>query len=139
MLAPFFLSKAVSLKPCAELTNSHSWRSMRFMVKSLLIGVGLLWLVAGAAACGQSGAVAGQEAQTVAKKSIEQVLKEHTDSLMALPGVVGTGQGLCGAEPCIRVFVVEATQELLEQIPDQIEGYTVDVQQTGEFKALDSS
>ena len=109
------------------------------MVKSFLAAVGLVWLVAGAAACGQPGAAAGQEAGAVAKKSIEQVLKEHTDSLMALPGVVGTAQGLCSGEPCIRVFVVQATQELLEQIPDEIEGYTVDVQQTGEFKALDSS
>ena len=71
------------------------------------------------------------------KKPIEQVLKEHTDSLMALPGVVGTGQGLCAGEPCIRVFVVQATEDLLKQIPGEIEGYTVDVQQTGEFKALD--
>jgi len=35
------------------------------------------------------------------------------------------------------VFVVEATEELLKQIPEEIEGYTVDVQETGEFKALD--
>jgi len=71
------------------------------------------------------------------KKTIEQVLKEHTASLMALSGVVGTGQGLCSDEPCIRVFVVEATEELLKQIPGEIEGYTVDVQQTGEIKALE--
>ena len=44
-----------------------------------------------------------------------QVLREHTASLMALPGVVGTAQGLCDDEPCIRVFVVEATEELLIQ------------------------
>ncbi len=56
---------------------------------------------------------------------------------MALPGVVGTAQGLCSGKPCIQVFVVEATEELLKQIPKEIEGYTVDVQQTGEFKALD--
>ena len=73
------------------------------------------------------------------KKSIEQVLQEHTESLMALPGVVGTAQGLCSEEPCIRVFVVEATEELIERIPSEIEGYTVDVEETGEFKALDST
>ena len=107
------------------------------MVKSFLVVVGLVCLVAGAAACGQPGAEAGQEERPVAKKPIEQVLKEHTDSLMALPGVVGTAQGLCAGEPCIRIFVVQATEDLLKQIPDEIEGYTVDVQQTGEFKALD--
>ena len=71
------------------------------------------------------------------EKPIEQVLREHTDNLMALPGVVGTAQGLCDDKPCIRVFVVESTETLLRQIPEEIEGYTVDVQETGEFKALD--
>ena len=71
------------------------------------------------------------------EKPIEEVLQQHTDSLMALPGVVGTALGLCADGPCIQVFVVEATEELLKQIPEEIEGYTVDVQQTGEFKALD--
>ena len=71
------------------------------------------------------------------EKPIEQVLREHTESLMALPGVVGTAQALCSGEPCIRVFVAEATEELLKQIPEELEGYPVDVLQTGEFKALD--
>ena len=78
------------------------------------------------------------EERPVTKKPIAQVLKEHTERLMALPGVVGTAQGLCHGEPCIKVFVVKKTEELLERIPEEIEGYTVDVQQTGEFKALDS-
>ena len=108
-------------------------------MKSFLAAVGLVLLLAGAAACGQSGPVAGQEAGTVANKPIEQVLQEHTDRLMALPGVVGTAQALCAGQPCIRIFVVEATEDLLKLIPDEIEGYTVDVLQTGEFKALDSS
>ena len=32
-------------------------------------------------------------------KKIEDVLKEHTDNLMGLPSVVGTGQGLCDDKP----------------------------------------
>ena len=109
---------------------------MRCMVKVFLAAVALIWLVAGAMACGQPGAEAGREERPVTKKPIEQVLQEHTASLMALPGVVGTAQGLCSEEPCIKVYVVEATEELLKQIPDEIEGYTVHVQETGEFKAL---
>ena len=108
-------------------------------MKVFLAAVALLWLVAGMAACGQPGAEAGREGRPLTKKSIEQVLKEHTESLMALPGVVGTGQGLCSGEPCIRVFVVEATEELLKQIPEGIEGYTVDVEETGVIRPLDSS
>ncbi len=107
------------------------------MDKAFLAGVCLLWLVAGAIACGQPSAEAVPEEKPLVEKPIEQVLQEHTDSLMALPGVVGTAQGLCADEPCIQVFVVEATEELLKRIPEEIEGYMVDVQQTGEFKALD--
>ena len=107
------------------------------MAKAFLVAVFLFWLVAGATACGQPSAEAGPEERPLVEKSIEQVLQQHTDSLMALPGVVGTAQGLCADEPCIQVFVVEATEELLKQIPEEIEGYTVDVQQTEEFKALD--
>ena len=70
-------------------------------------------------------------------KSIEEVLQEHTDSLMAIPGVVGTAQGLCAGEPCIRVFVVEKTDDIVKQIPAEIDGYPVDVQETGEFRKLD--
>ena len=73
------------------------------------------------------------------EKLIEQVLKEHTDSLMSLPGVVGNGQGLCDGEPCIKVFVVKKTPDLLKHMPSAIEGYTVAVQETGEIRALDSS
>jgi len=32
-------------------------------------------------------------------RSIGEVLKEHTDRLMSLPGVVGTAQGLCLENP----------------------------------------
>ena len=71
------------------------------------------------------------------EKTIEEALREHTDSLMSLLGVVGTGQGLCDGEPCIKVFIVKKTPELLRQIPAEIEGYTVAVEETGEFKALE--
>ena len=107
------------------------------MPKVFLAAVCLLWLVAGGVGCGQPGAEAVPEEKPLVEKPIEQVLQDHTASLMALAGVVGTAQGLCADEPCIRVFVVEATEELLRQIPEEIEGYAVDVQQTGEFKAID--
>lgn len=69
-------------------------------------------------------------------KSIEEVLKEHTDNLMSIPGVVGTAQGLCNNKPCIKVYVVKKTQKLEQKIPNSIEGYTVDIEETGEFRAL---
>ena len=71
------------------------------------------------------------------EKSIVAVLKEHTEGLMALPGVVGTAQGLCDGKPCIKVMVVKKTPELLKQIPASIEGYKVEVLETGVIRALD--
>ena len=65
------------------------------------------------------------------------MLLEHTDTLMALPGVVGTGQGECDGEPCVRVYVVKATPELLAQIPSSLDDYPVVVVETGQINALD--
>ena len=66
------------------------------------------------------------------------MLEEHTDSLMSLPGVVGTALGECEGRPCIKVFVVKKTPSLLEQIPSELDGYPVATQETGEFRALDA-
>ena len=70
------------------------------------------------------------------ERAIEVVLKDHTDKLMALPGVVGTAQGLREERPCIKVYVAEMTPELEQAIPEKLEGYVVDVEVTGEFRAL---
>ena len=56
---------------------------------------------------------------------------------MALSGVVGTAQSECDGQPCIRVLVVEQTDELAAQIPSDIEGYPVAIDVTGEIKDLD--
>ena len=69
------------------------------------------------------------------QKKIEEVLRDHTDSLMVLPGVVGTAQGECAGEPCIKVFVVAKSLDLVQKIPAEIEGYAVEVVETGEIKA----
>lgn len=69
--------------------------------------------------------------------TIEQVLKKHTDSLMSLKGVIGTGQGLCDEKPCITVFVIETTPELEKEIPKNLDGYPVMIKATGRIKALE--
>ena len=97
----------------------------------------LLWFAATMVSCSRGQAVNGQEGQPMPNKSLEEVLQEHTGRLMTLSGVVGTAQGLCDGKPCIRVFVVKRSDELISQIPPEIEGYPVDVQETGEFRKLD--
>ena len=72
-------------------------------------------------------------------KAIQAVLAEHTDSLLSLPGVVGTAIGECQGEPCIKVFVVKRTPELVSKIPATLERFRVAVEETGEIRALDST
>lgn len=71
----------------------------------------------------------------MSSKSIEQVLQEHTAEWMEISGVVGTGIGACKGEPCIRVFVVEKTDEIADTIPSTVEGYTVEIVVSGRFEA----
>ena len=92
-----------------------------------------LVLLAGALACSGSqrgGGGAGGGA-TVTARSIDEVLAAHTDSLMALPGVVGTAIGLCGAERCIKVFLADSSPDTKRRIPARLEGYRVLAEVTG--------
>ncbi len=111
---------------------------MRQVASGLVAVVGLLWVVAALVMCGQQG-IDQPKGKPVPGKTIEAVLKQHTDSLMSLSGVVGTAQGECAGKPCIRVFVVKKSADLLKQIPTVIEGYAVEVQETGEIRAVDPS
>ncbi|MGH7828726.1 MAG: hypothetical protein ACREP8_00985 [Candidatus Binatia bacterium] len=72
----------------------------------------------------------------MAEKTIETVLKEHTDQLISLPGVVGTAIGECERKPCIKVLVVEKSPGLLQQIPSELQGFPVVVEQTGPIRPL---
>jgi hypothetical protein len=67
------------------------------------------------------------------RRTIEEVIKAHTDDLLLIPGVVGTAQGLCDGKPCIKVFVAKKTPELLKQVPAAADGYPITVEETGEF------
>jgi hypothetical protein len=66
-------------------------------------------------------------------KTIEEVLKEHTNALMDIEGVAGVGQGLSDGKDCIKVFVIAKTPELEEKVPDEIEGYLVEMVVSGEI------
>jgi hypothetical protein len=72
----------------------------------------------------------------VAVDDIQQVLKEQTPKLMAIPGVVGTAIGGSAAQPCIKVYVVEETDAIRAQIEATLGGQPVIVQPTGSIRAL---
>jgi len=75
------------------------------------------------------------ESQRVTSRTIQATLAAHTDSLMALPGVVGTALGLCDAAPCIRVFLADSSDEVRKAIPLRLDGYRVRPEVTGPFRA----
>jgi hypothetical protein len=68
---------------------------------------------------------------TKAPKTIEAVLAEHNDSLMAVPGVLGTAVGRCNGAPCIRVLVGRVSDEIRRRVPRALEGYPVHIDVTG--------
>ena len=72
-------------------------------------------------------------------QSIEASQGRLTELVMALPGVVGTAIGACGAKTCFKVYVAEMTPDVAEEIPARFEGYEVEIVRTGEFRALDST
>ncbi len=74
----------------------------------------------------------------MSQPTIAAVLHQYTDSLMSIPGVVGTGIGQCAGQPCIKVFVAKKTPELGRQLPATLQGFPVAIAETGEIRALDS-
>jgi len=70
----------------------------------------------------------------VAARSIDEVLAAHTDSLMALPGVVGTAIGSCGGERCIKVLLADSSPATMRRIPARLEGYRVVGEVTGTIR-----
>jgi hypothetical protein len=95
------------------------------------IGVALL---AGALACSSAPRGGGREGPTVATKSIDQVLAAHADSLMALPGVVGTAIGLYEGERCIKVLLTDSGGNTKDRIPSRLEGYRVVIEVIGTIR-----
>lgn len=75
-----------------------------------------------------------EETHAVPSKTIEEVLATHSDSLLALPGVVGTAIGLCDGAPCIRVFLGDSSDAVRRRIPSRLEGYAVRAEVTGPIR-----
>lgn len=109
---------------------------MVYSLKTLLPTIGMIFTVIATLTCSKVTVDERKREDIMPVKTIEAVLKEHTDELMAMPGVVGTAQGLCDNKSCIKVYVVALTPELEQKIPKNLEGYTVDIEVTGEFRAL---
>ena len=106
------------------------------MIKIGFVFVGLVLLFAVSISCGSEESDIRARGNPVPAKAIDQVLREQTRAMMSVPGVVGTGQGLCEGKPCIKVFVIKRSAELDKRIPGTLEGYPVVIEEIGEVKAL---
>jgi len=103
-------------------------------MKTFLLGFSLFIFLAGPVFPGEQKPGNSPQRDPMPAKAIEEVLRDHAKSLMSLPGVVGTGQGRCEGKPCIKVFVIQKTDDLNQKIPKTLEGYPVEVEETGRVK-----
>jgi hypothetical protein len=113
--------------------------SMRRMLKIEVRSLSLVVFFIFSISCASEKVDMGPEGNPMPAKAIDEVLREHAKSLMSIPGVVGTAQGLCDDKPCIKVYVIEETPELEGKIPQIIGGYPVMIEETGEIRALPKS
>jgi len=72
----------------------------------------------------------------MSRNRIEDIIQEHASKLMAISGVIGVGQGMSRGEQCIIVFVQDRLADSLSALPNDIEGYSLVVQESGKFQAL---
>jgi hypothetical protein len=103
-------------------------------MKSLLTSLLVLAIVLGIY-CAWSSAADRSGTGKMTEKKVIEVLREHTDELMSLPGIAGIAEGLCHGSPCIKVLVIKKTPELEEKIPSMLEGYPVMIEETGKIHA----
>lgn len=74
-------------------------------------------------------------------KAIETAIKvkeRHENAIFNIEGVVGTGIGLSGTVPgkvVIQVYVTKSAHEMKRVIPEELEGISVEIVETGEFVA----
>ena len=78
-----------------------------------------------------------KELSAVPSKTIEEILKENTNKWLEIPGVEGTGIGMCKDQQCIKIFTSAPPDEIRPMIPKIIEGYQVDIEYTGQIRVLD--
>lgn len=101
---------------------------MRGLLLSLLFG----------ATTGAIHAAPNAPRDAVMNKDIEQVFHEQHDLIMAMPGVVGMGIGLCGTRPCIKVYVGSSTTSPIPHLPEFIDGHEIEIEFTGPIRSLPS-
>jgi hypothetical protein len=115
------LTRVKALPPCG-------------IVKILVCFMGLTVLGSEPVASANEMQEYGTGETSMSADAVREALNTHRDELMSLPGVVGTGLGLCDNQPCIKVFVTKQSADLEERVKAILEGYPVVIQETGRFR-----
>jgi hypothetical protein len=69
--------------------------------------------------------------------SIADVLRRHSQALLALPGVIGTAEGTCEGRACVLVLVAAGTSATHTAIPTELEGIPLRIVETGTPEAFE--
>lgn len=78
-----------------------------------------------------------EEKISLPQRDIKTVMETHVDELMAIPGVTAVAIGeLEDKTPCIKVYVIDRTEELDNKIPSSLEGHPVVVTVSGEITPM---
>jgi hypothetical protein len=67
--------------------------------------------------------------------TVSQILSQHTQEWMKIPGVIGTGEGQKDGKPAILIFVERRSEEIEKKLPKVIGSYPVVIEETGKVKA----
>jgi len=100
----------------------------------IVLGIVLILVSSGCARKFTTDSIGGKNMKA---KTIVEVLEAHSDDWMSIPGVVGTAIGEFEGKPCLKILVTSRNDDLSKRIPPQIAGFSIVIQVTGEFQALD--
>jgi hypothetical protein len=100
--------------------------------------VGLFGSLAMLCGCHAGARQARAQTPTMPERDINAVLRAHDKELLATPGVVGVYVGVLADEKtsCLKVMVVKKTKGLEEAIPKSMEGYPVELEETGVIRPM---
>lgn len=71
----------------------------------------------------------------MSRAPLAAVIARHSARVLALPGVVGIGEGADAAGPCVGVLLASDDPDLVAGIPVTLDGYPVRVRVTGRLTA----
>jgi hypothetical protein len=83
-------------------------------------------------ACGGDG-----DGRDMPAQDINTVMEAHAGELMAIEGVTAVAVGALGdGTPCIQVYVVRKTDDLVRRIPKTLGGHPVVVEESGVIRPM---